>query len=521
VSGSYTIAAGDKVQALLTQLDNTFGATATIDSAGRLRIIDDSGGDSGMYVNSFITYSINQADPFGGGTVQSGNLATTNGTLVASDGVTPITTTTTLLTNVYDTSSNQVVVGDSYTFTGAQVDGTGLGAGVTFTVAGGDTIQTLLTFLETTYSANAGDVTAVLDATGHIRLVDNTNSGTWATPANTPTLTNGVGNAALPLGADGALALSGSITGQINISTSKREVVSLGQALSTASGIPPVISATTAWSSVFDANGNQVGSGNIEFSGTRGDNTPVTLVYAIDTAGTSTVQDMLDAIETAFDADATIDSAGRLSLRDRVADSSTYTSSLSIDITSFPPDTGVGTAYIFGLNGVSVFQTINGTQTEDGSQMGDTVSVSFEPEALASTQYANSSTTIFQDQDGFAAGFLQSVAVDTAGVITGNYSNGQVLKKAQVALASFNNMAGLFKEGGNIFRETTESGAPVTGAPGTNGLGSIAPNSLEQSNVDLGTEFVKLITTQRGFQANSKIITTTDEMLNELINLKR
>ncbi|HSR36468.1 MAG TPA: flagellar hook-basal body complex protein, partial [Desulfurivibrionaceae bacterium] len=88
-------------------------------------------------------------------------------------------------------------------------------------------------------------------------------------------------------------------------------------------------------------------------------------------------------------------------------------------------------------------------------------------------------------------------------------------------LASFNNTQGLRKEGGNIFRETTESGAPVTGAPGTNGLGSIAPNSLEQSNVDLGTEFVKLITTQRGFQANSKIITTTDEMLNDLINIKR
>ena len=111
--------------------------------------------------------------------------------------------------------------------------------------------------------------------------------------------------------------------------------------------------------------------------------------------------------------------------------------------------------------------------------------------------------------------------MDTKGTITGNYSNGQVLAKAQVALASFNNLAGLMKEGGNIFRQTTASGAPVTGAPGTNGLGSISPNSLEQSNVDLGAEFVKLITTQRGFQANSKIITTTDEMLSDLINIKR
>ena len=149
------------------------------------------------------------------------------------------------------------------------------------------------------------------------------------------------------------------------------------------------------------------------------------------------------------------------------------------------------------------------------------MSINFSTEALSTTQYANSSTTIFQDQNGFAAGFLQSVSVDTKGIITGNYSNGQVLERAQVALASFNNLAGLNKEGGNIFRETSESGAPITGPPAVNGLGTISPNSLEQSNVDLGAEFVKLITTQRGFQANSKIITTTDEMLADLINIKR
>ena len=66
-----------------------------------------------------------------------------------------------------------------------------------------------------------------------------------------------------------------------------------------------------------------------------------------------------------------------------------------------------------------------------------------------------------------------------------------------------------------------ESGDAITGKPGTNGLGNIAPNSLEQSNVDMATEFVKMITTQRGFQANSKVITVTDQMLQELINLKR
>jgi len=79
----------------------------------------------------------------------------------------------------------------------------------------------------------------------------------------------------------------------------------------------------------------------------------------------------------------------------------------------------------------------------------------------------------------------------------------------------------LYKQGGNLYKETRASGNAITNKPGTNGLGKLAPNSLEQSNVDISVEFVKMITTQRGFQANSKIITITDQMLGELINLKR
>ena len=141
--------------------------------------------------------------------------------------------------------------------------------------------------------------------------------------------------------------------------------------------------------------------------------------------------------------------------------------------------------------------------------------------ALSTSQYASASTTIFQSADGYGAGDLQSVSVATDGVITGQYSNGQVLPLYRVALAKFQNEQGLYKVGGNLFRETRLSGDPITGKPGSNGLGSISPNSLEQSNVDLATEFVKMITTQRGYQANSKIITTIDQMLAELIQLKR
>jgi len=142
-------------------------------------------------------------------------------------------------------------------------------------------------------------------------------------------------------------------------------------------------------------------------------------------------------------------------------------------------------------------------------------------DSLSTTQFATSSTTIFQSATGYGAGDLQSVSVATDGVITGQYSNGEVIPLYRVALAKFQNMQGLYKEGGNLYRETRLSGVPITARPGTNGLGSISPNSLEQSNVDIATEFVKMIITQRGFQANSKIITVTDQMLSELINLKR
>jgi flagellar hook protein FlgE len=111
--------------------------------------------------------------------------------------------------------------------------------------------------------------------------------------------------------------------------------------------------------------------------------------------------------------------------------------------------------------------------------------------------------------------------VDVDGVITGIYSNGEVIPLYRVAVAKVVNPLGLEKVGGNLYKTTRLSGEAPTYHPGTNGTGNIAPNSLEQSNVDIANEFVKMITTQRGFQANGKIITVTDEMLQELINLKR
>ncbi|MFP4169360.1 MAG: flagellar hook protein FlgE [Desulfonatronovibrionaceae bacterium] len=167
----------------------------------------------------------------------------------------------------------------------------------------------------------------------------------------------------------------------------------------------------------------------------------------------------------------------------------------------------------------------DGTGTDPatiGSNVGDLIGFQdSQRSAQAMTNYSTGSTTIFQSQDGYGPGYLENISVDRDGVLTGNYSNGQVLELYALTLADFNNEYGLNREGGNLFSETRSSGPALTNLAGTGGLGTVASNSLEQSNVDLATEFVKMITTEKGFQANSKTITTTDNLLSTLINLKR
>ncbi|MEH0019886.1 MAG: flagellar hook-basal body complex protein [Desulfobacter sp.] len=141
-------------------------------------------------------------------------------------------------------------------------------------------------------------------------------------------------------------------------------------------------------------------------------------------------------------------------------------------------------------------------------------------DSLSTTQFAKKSSTTYQDADGYAAGDLESVDVSSDGTITGNYSNGQLIPLFRVGLAKFYNNYGLHAEGGNLFTETNDSGEAITNRPGENGLGTIAPNSLEMSNVDISTELVKMIEIQRGYQGNSKTITTVDEMLQTVINMK-
>ncbi len=136
------------------------------------------------------------------------------------------------------------------------------------------------------------------------------------------------------------------------------------------------------------------------------------------------------------------------------------------------------------------------------------------------TQFNSESVVISQNQNGSGAGNLTGIAIDPEGIVVASYSNGEQTKVSQLVLGKFVNTGGLALAGSNLYTATTTSGAARTGLPGPE-LGNIFTNSLEQSNVDMGAEFVRMITVQRGFQANSKIITTVDELLGELINLKR
>jgi len=137
------------------------------------------------------------------------------------------------------------------------------------------------------------------------------------------------------------------------------------------------------------------------------------------------------------------------------------------------------------------------------------------------TGYAGSSTTTFQYQNGYPSGVLRDISVGEDGMVTAHYSNGQLVPYYQIALADFPSYHGLTKMGGNLYTESLASGQPLVGTAGTGRFGDISPSSLEMSNVDLAQEFVKIITTQRAYQANSRVITASDEMLAELMNIKR
>lgn len=174
-------------------------------------------------------------------------------------------------------------------------------------------------------------------------------------------------------------------------------------------------------------------------------------------------------------------------------------------------------------------QTLNAFNFKGGALQNQTIKMDFGDAIttdkgtglIGSKQYGKESDLISWMQDGSAAGTINNLSFNDEGVLTALYSNGETQDIAQIALAKFENPEALFKVGNNRLKEARDSGAPAIGAPQRAGRGKIFAKSLERSTVDLAMEFVNLIQNQRGFQANAKTITTTDELLGEVINLKR
>ena len=166
--------------------------------------------------------------------------------------------------------------------------------------------------------------------------------------------------------------------------------------------------------------------------------------------------------------------------------------------------------------------TINYT-ANNGSAAGQTISLNFGTLGGFDgiTSYDEKSNTENIAQDGYTGGTLNGLRIDQSGKIIGSFTNGHSLALAQVSMATFTNNNGLEKLGGNVWGETANSGAPVIGAASTGSRGKINASTLEMSNVDLSHAFTQLIVIQRGYQANSKTITTSDNMLNTLLQLKQ
>jgi flagellar hook protein FlgE len=137
------------------------------------------------------------------------------------------------------------------------------------------------------------------------------------------------------------------------------------------------------------------------------------------------------------------------------------------------------------------------------------------------SQFAAPSTAVLKAQDGYTMGDLERFSIDQSGLVTGAFTNGVTETLGQLVLADFNNPAGLLRDGDNMYQVSANSGSPVLGFVNEGSQSTITSGALEMSNVDLAQEFTSMITAQRGFQSNARVITTSDEMLQEVVTLKR
>ncbi len=197
-----------------------------------------------------------------------------------------------------------------------------------------------------------------------------------------------------------------------------------------------------------------------------------------------------------------------------------------------------GTGSILYDNNDTITVTVNQSATEvdpvdvsltfpaliSGATIGDSGVITWDlagDSAEMMTGYASVSAVQSLTSDGYSSGILKNLSVTQDGILSGFFTNGQTAGVGQVVLADFSNPWGLKRMGNNLFSGTITSGSAIQNIPGSAGMGDINPNSLEMSNTDIATEFINMITAQRAYQASAKVVTTTDAMMSELMNIKR
>ncbi|MCW5804088.1 MAG: flagellar hook protein FlgE [Deltaproteobacteria bacterium] len=192
-----------------------------------------------------------------------------------------------------------------------------------------------------------------------------------------------------------------------------------------------------------------------------------------------------------------------------------------------PVELGAGTL-TFDTDGKLVDQNVSITASFTGATPGQTIALDFGDDLASggtglggTTSFASASTVSAADVDGHRSGSLTDIKINDDGTIEGIFDNGERRALAKIAIADFASYEGLERAGDGLVSATTASGAALIDAAGTGGRGSLVSGALEASNVDLGTELVTLIAYQRAFQANAKTVTTADEMMNDINNLKR
>ena len=314
--------------------------------------------------------------------------------------------------------------------------------------------------------------------------------------------------------------------------TDKTRQILAGDVVYTTAAHDTAVTKDTLFGTLYDKDGaayNLSTGKTIVYSGTDHDGNAVAEQTFTIAAG-NTIADLLDDIETNFGGSDKVEAnlvGGRIVLIDRVTGKSSLDlvfdgvkSTAEVAVFGTPSFTNplgqVGNEDLEKADIDFDFSSQNESWGKDGIITWDLTS----DKAPEITSYALDSRVTSSSNDGYPAGLLSSIDISANGIIQGFFTNGQQQELARILTASFTNNGGLFKVG-SYFTETAESGAPTVGNPSEGGMGKLQSHSLEISNTDVAREFIKMIAAQRAYQSNSRIITAADEMLQELMNIKR